>query len=180
MMGRMTRDWARLGRAVADARRALGLTQKDLADQIGVSRGAIQSIERGEEFTKITQTLRAVERALGWQKGSIESVLDGGDPKAPPQKVDQPERPEAPAELAPQLPLAIVHELSAETGPVLDTTVLDLPGASPGSRMIVVIKGSPDASPEQIRADLLAWSKEQRRLRGLTSDQEGSPGAQEG
>lgn len=178
-MGPMNRDWARLGQAVADARRALNLTQKELADQLGVSRGAIQAIERGDQFTKITQTMRAVERALDWEKGSLESVLDGGEPKPIEQRTVEPERAEAPAELAPQLPLAIVHELSAESGPVLDTTVLDLPGASPGSRMIVVIKGSPDASPEQIRKDLLAWSKEQRRLRGLTPDQDTSPGAHE-
>lgn len=180
IMCRMERDWARLGSAMAGARRSKGLSQVEVAEAIGVTRTPIQAIERGETFARVTGTMRSYARHLGWADGSIEAVLAGGDP-TPEAQALRPEQTEptvnAPT-LTPQLPLRIVQELSAESGPVLDTTVLDLPGATPGSRMIVVIKGAPDASPEQIRADLLAWDLEQRRLRGLTSDQDTTSGAQ--
>lgn len=169
MMGRMKRDWERLGRVAADTRRALRLTQKQLAAKLGVGRGTIQAIERGEEFVKVTQTMRGLERAFGWADGSIEAVLDGGEP-TPLKDQQQDSAVEREVQdtllaLAPDLPLDIRYELSAEAGPVIGSTVLTVPGASPGSRMIVVMKGEPDASPEKLRADLLAWADEQRRLR---------------
>lgn len=173
---------------MAAARNDLDLSQVAVAKAIGASRQPIQAIERGQEFARITGTMRSYARLLGWVDGSIEAVLAGGDPtltkpESEPQTI-HPERVESAARvgaptLTQQLPLRIVQELSAETGPVLDTTVLDLPGASPGSRMIVVIKGAPDASPEQIREDLLAWSKEQRRLRGLDGGKGEAPGTRD-
>jgi transcriptional regulator with XRE-family HTH domain len=168
---RMDRDWTRLGKAIADARRASDCTQEQFADAIGVKRGALQNIERGKIKT-VTTTLRVIESKLGWAKGSIEAVLEGGDPQGAPEPEGGQVGPEEhPLALAPELPLDILHELSAETGPVIGAGVLTVPGASPGSRLIVVFKGEPDASPEEIRADLLAWSAEQRRLRGLPTDE---------
>lgn len=166
----MERDWARLGQTMAAARRRAGLSQVDVADAIGVSRTPIQAIERGHTsgrpFARVTGTMRSYARLLGWAEGSIEAVLDGGEPKVEQKesKVEQTLK-DTLLSLAPDLPMDIRHELSAETGPVIGTTVLTVPGASPGSRMIVVMKGEPDASPEQIRADLLAWADKQRQLR---------------
>lgn len=180
MMGGMERDWAQLGRAMARARRALGLSQIEVADAIGVTRTPIQGIERGNKFTKVTGTMRSYARLLGWADGSIEAVLAGGEPT--PAKTEQSRQepePSPPLALAPELPLDVRYELSAEAGPVIGATVLAVPGASPGSRMIVVMKGAPDASPEKIREDLLAWSAEQRRLRALSSAEGQSHGIQE-
>lgn len=161
----MSKDWARLGAAVTSARRTAGMSQQELAERIGTGRSSVQSIERGHEFAKITGTMRSVARELGWADGSIESVLAGGDP--------------VPADTAPtppsagtgqDLPLRIVQELSE--GQLLDTTVLDLTPAGSSARMIVVVKGRPDASPEEIRRDLLAWRKMQRRLQNIGDEEE--------
>ncbi len=52
---------------------------------------------------------------------------------------------------------------------------MDLTPLGSEARMIVVVKGKPDASPEQIRRDLLAWQKAQRKLQNLGGDDEDDP-----
>lgn len=155
---RMSRDWARLAEAIEAEREAKNLTQVALAKAAGVSESTIQNLESGAERKRTPASLPAVERALGWAAGSGEKVLDGGDP-SPVDKADA-----APTDL----PLRILQEL--QDGPLLDTTVLDLTPLGSSARMIVVVKGEPDASPEQIRADLLAWAKAQRHLQNLDGD----------
>jgi transcriptional regulator with XRE-family HTH domain len=172
----MERDWTRLGRALAAARRAMDgrPTQQQLAEIVGVSRATVQAVERGKPFTKITPTLRAVERAVGWKEGSLESVLAGAEP-APARAglrgglfadpyaaaADRPV-------LAGGLPLRVVQELSE--GEVLDTEVLDLTGPGSRCKMIVVLKRERDSGEidaERLRAELAAWSRVQRRIRRI-------------
>ena len=76
MMRVMTpeRDWERLGRAFAAARKAAEMSQVEAADQLHVSRTAVQAIERGRQsngapFLKITSTMRAYARLIGWTGG---------------------------------------------------------------------------------------------------------------
>jgi len=154
----MGRDWKRLADAVEAARDAKGLTQVALAALAGVSESTVQNLESGAERKRVPASLHRVERALGWAPGSGERILDGGDP--------EPQEDSAPPPSG--LPLRIVQEL--QDGPLLDTTVLDLSPHGSGARMIVVVKGAPDATPEQIRADLLAWAKAQRHLQNLGED----------
>jgi transcriptional regulator with XRE-family HTH domain len=154
----MGRDWERLAAAVEAAREAKSLTQVALAEAAGVSESTVQNLESGKERTRVPASLPKVERALGWAPGSGEAILDGGDP-TPVSEVAAP---------ASGLPLRILQEL--QDGPLLDTTVLDLTPLGSNARMIVVVKGEPDASPEQIRADLLAWAKAQRHLQNLEDD----------
>ena len=45
-------DIARIGRACAERRIALGLTQQTVADLAGVSRSSLQSLERGSGSVK--------------------------------------------------------------------------------------------------------------------------------
>ncbi|MFF3324908.1 helix-turn-helix domain-containing protein [Streptomyces sp. NPDC002889] len=154
----MGKDWPRLAEAIEAAREAKNFTQVALAKAAGVSESTIQNLESGTERKRIPASLPAVERALGWAAGSGEKVLEGRDP-APLSET-------APAPT--DLPLRILQEL--QDGPLLDTTVLDLTPLGSSARMIVVVKGEPDASPEQIRADLLAWAKAQRHLQNLDGD----------
>lgn len=152
----MSTDWERLGRRLAQAREALDLTQVEVAERIGVSRTPIQSIERGDPRAKPTGTMRGYARVVGWRDGSLEAVLAGEEPT-----LEADARPvSAPA--VDDLPLRIVEEL--REGPLLDTTVLDLSDLGSDARMIVIVKGRPDASPEEIRRDLLAWRQTQRHL----------------
>lgn len=154
----MGRDWVRLAEAIEAAREAKNLTQVALAKAAGVSESTIQNLESGTERKRVPASLPTVERALGWTAGSGERVLEGGDPEPLGEAAAPPS----------DLPLRIIQEL--QDGPLLDTTVLDLTPLGSNARMIVVVKGEPDASPEQIRADLLAWAKAQRHLQNLDGD----------
>ena len=153
--GPMGRDWKRLARAIEGARVAGNLTQVALAHKADVSESTIQNLESGGECKRVPASLHKVERALGWTVGSGERVLAGGDPETAEESAPPPTG----------LPLRIVQEL--EDGPLLDATVLDLTPLGSSARMIVVVKGAPNASPEQIRSDLLAWARAQERLESL-------------
>lgn len=164
----MSRDWVRLGHAIEAARDVKGMTQVALAVAADVSESTIQNLEAGKARVRQPPSVKKVEAALGWTPGSADAVLAGGDPTPAPSS--QPE--EAPQAVDRSgLPLRIIQELS--DGPLLDTTVLPLSG---DSRMVIVVKGNPDASPEQIRQDLIAWAKAQTVLQNL-GDDNGSSGS---
>ncbi|MFE3678802.1 helix-turn-helix domain-containing protein [Streptomyces griseus] len=155
----MSRDWVRLGHAIEAARDAKGMTQVALAVAADVSESTIQNLEAGKARVRQPPSVKKVEAALGWTPGSADAVLAGGDPTTatPGPREDVPQAGDQPG-----LPLRIIQELS--DGPLLDTTVLPLSG---DSRMVIVVKGTPDASPEQIRRDLTAWAKAQSALQNL-------------
>ncbi|MFC4512600.1 helix-turn-helix transcriptional regulator [Streptomyces ehimensis] len=170
----MDGDWERLGRTVQAARKAKGLTQTQLVELIGVTRATLVKIEAGKQFSKITDTHRALEEALGWQAGSIELILGGGDPA--PQGTPAGE-PVAPASLAEALPLRVRQALGA--GSLIDATVIDLP--SEGSteseaQIVIVVKGKPAASAESMRQAIEAWEKVERKLRAMDTDPQDDTG----
>lgn len=84
----MTRDphaWARLGQLLKQARLARGLKQRELADQANVSTASVQAAEAGAvPKTRMPTTLGPIATALGWPAGSVDKVLDGGDPPTAP------------------------------------------------------------------------------------------------
>lgn len=155
----MDRDWTRLGKALGDARKApsVALTQEQMAEAIGVGRSVIQLIEAGNEYKKPTASMRAFAARVGWADGSIEAVLAGGEPtlKGAPA-------PASSASVPPDsgLPLRIVHELKGK-GDLLDTAVIPL---GEDASMVVVVKGKPGASMEEIERSLEAWRKAQEQL----------------
>lgn len=164
----MDRDWTRLGKALQAARRApsVGLTQEEMAEALGVGRSVIQLIEGGKEYKKPTASMRTYAARVGWAEGSIERVLAGGDPilagGAPAggevvQSLQTESAPEA------GLPLRIVHELKGR-GDLLDTAVIPL---GDGASMVVVVKGKPGASNEEIARNLEAWREAQGQLMEL-------------
>lgn len=158
---RMDHDWTRLGKALRAARNALPdeLTQEQLAEALGVGRSVIQLIEGGNEYKKPTSTIRQYAQYVGWADGSIERVLAGGEPVMRGAVEEKP----APAPVVdPALPRRIVHEL--KEGDLLDTAVIPL---GDGANMVVVVKGRPGASEEEIRRDLEAWREAQDQLQEL-------------
>ena len=171
MMKAMTEDrttlqWARLATAIRAAREARGLTQVDLAERAGISEGSVQNLESGAPRTRMPQSLAKVEPHLGWAAGSGRAILHGGEPTPaspadnnPGDEAGKPHR---------DLPLRIVDELESDD-PLLDSTVIQLPGAN-GARMTVVVRGNPDATPEEIQEALLAWRRAERSLHRLPDD----------
>lgn len=59
-----------IGQRIADKRNALGLSQEEFAEQIGLSRAAVGKIERGEVAPR-TDTLISVCRILGTTPNAI-------------------------------------------------------------------------------------------------------------
>ena len=59
-----------IGQRIADRRSALGLSQEEFAEQIGLSRAAVGKIERGEVAPR-TDTLISVCRILGATPNAI-------------------------------------------------------------------------------------------------------------
>lgn len=53
-----------MGYKIKDFREALGMTQEELAQKSGVSRGTISALENGTERTTTTKTLFNIARAL--------------------------------------------------------------------------------------------------------------------
>lgn len=80
-MNRDPKAWARLGQALATARKALRITQRELAEQAGVSFNSVQNAEAGQPpKARMPQSIYPIARALGWPDGAVESVLEGGSP----------------------------------------------------------------------------------------------------
>jgi transcriptional regulator with XRE-family HTH domain len=171
----MDDEWVRLGAAVREAREALGLKQAQLGEAVGVGATTIANIERARTRA-ITSTLRSVARVLGWPSDGIETLLAGGELPAPSDDVDIVLR-DGQGETrtlqmktygAPEgMPLRVARALAE--GATLDTTIVPL---GPGADMVVVVKGKPTASPEELRAALLAWEQREGHLDrlGLTAD----------
>lgn len=79
-LSRVGKNWKDLGRAVAYARKAAGLTQSDLStliEQRGepVSSRTLGSLERGEPVSDTT--LQRVAAALAWPPSTPQAILDG-------------------------------------------------------------------------------------------------------
>src|SRR3954471_9844399 len=79
MMWLMDRNWTRLGEQLRAARLASEIRQNDIADQVGLKRGAVRNIELGH-IARVTPAIRAYAQIVGWTPESIDRVLAGGDP----------------------------------------------------------------------------------------------------
>lgn len=166
----MERDWARLGRAFAEAREAAGLKQTEVAERIGVTRTPIQTIERGgvkgKPLKKISPTMRSYARILQWTDDSIEKTLGGGSPDVKTGETAVASAPSGDANPFANLPLAIVDQLQ-NGGPLIEAKVIALPSTRSDVHLTIVVQGEPGASAEEIRDALFAWRKAQRHLQNL-------------
>lgn len=161
-MSPMDLQWDRLGAEVAKARKALKLTQPQLGELIGVSRTVIQNIEGGKPRSKIDATMRELEAALRWKRGSVEAILDGGEPVADAAQPVNVINLESSTLGGPELPMRIAQALAE--GATLDTTIVPL---SPDAQMVVIVKGKPNADPARLRAALEDWERKEGYLRRL-------------
>jgi transcriptional regulator with XRE-family HTH domain len=170
----MTMNWVRLGQQLRAARRTKDLKQLELANLAGVSLSTVQAIEGGKAFARVTPTVRTLARLVGWQDGSAETVLAGGDPTpAPATATHEPLPQEPPAEpesAYAHLPVRIREEL--KEGQFLDSGVYDISPEGSDVQMIVVIKGKTGATPEEIRRYMETVRRTERRLRQLNSPDE--------
>lgn len=75
-----TQDWQRLADKVVARRTSLGMTQQSVQAAGGPSVATMRLIEGGQPKTYRGTILGRLEKALQWQSGSVDSVLEGGDP----------------------------------------------------------------------------------------------------
>lgn len=76
----MTANWQRLADAIVARRAELGLTQMQVATRGDFSLDRVQALEGAKRTSYRAGTLAALERALDWAPGSVERILQGGDP----------------------------------------------------------------------------------------------------
>lgn len=171
---RMERDWARLARTIAGTRKLLDMTQADMADRAGVSRTAIQKMERpGTVYAKVQPLHRVVARILGWTEDSIEAILAGGSPTPAESAAGAPTQLAPPDADSDALPdgLSERARLALLGGKVVSDDVIDLAPDDPERTAVLVYKrGDRPATPEQMRDDLRKWAKLQRAAREIFSD----------
>lgn len=165
----MEDNWTALAAAVKQRRKALRLSQIELAEAADVSRSTVQKLEKGENLGISRKTLGSVGRALGWAEGSVDAVLRGKPPTADQAASASPaaggHESDAWTELADRLPASFVHELA--NGKVFATDVQDLT-MDGALRVFTVVIRNPDQeprSPEQVKAETEAWYRAQRELR---------------
>ncbi|MEU6543965.1 helix-turn-helix transcriptional regulator [Streptomyces sp. NPDC046859] len=168
------RDWEKLGKAYAAARKTIGLTQPDAADQLHVSRTTIQAIERGRQsngtpFDKVTATMRAYARLVGWTETSPGVVLAGGEPEQAPETEAAADTPRS------DLPPAVDREL--RSGKTLDTTVVHLGDEDDDTRIIVVLKGGDSMTEEEIDEAWQKWRRTRRHLQAIPGESDTPPEA---
>ncbi|MEU9516822.1 hypothetical protein [Micromonospora sp. NPDC048169] len=86
----MEDTWLRLGALVRQRRDELDMTQSQVQENGGPSPALIRSIESGRARTVSRSKRRDLERALGWRMGSIDDILEGGEPAPASEPVDIP------------------------------------------------------------------------------------------
>ena len=161
-------DWERLGRAFAAGREEVGLTQVSAAKALGVSRTPIQAVERGRQsngqpFTKVTQTMRAYAKLVGWTDDSPARILNGQEPEPATQPVSSPTV-EPPSDLPP----AVDREL--RSGKTLDHTVVHLGSEDDDTRIIVVLKGGESMTEQEIDEAWQKWRRTRRHIQAIPGE----------
>jgi DNA-binding XRE family transcriptional regulator len=151
IMGSMDRNWVRLGHKLKAARSEHEMEQQDVAARIGVKRGAMRNIEQGN-ISKVTPTVIAYARLVGWTEDSIERVLDGGDPvlreDGAPSHAAGPEEPPEPSDLSVRVRQAL------KEGPLIDSRVTEVTTPSGRVRATIVVRGEEGTSAAQLLAAL--------------------------
>jgi DNA-binding XRE family transcriptional regulator len=147
MIRGMAREWARLGERLKAGRIARDMEQQEVASQIGVKRGAVRNIEVGQ-VAKVTMTIRAYARLIGWTDDSVERVLDGGEPTLQESAAGQGEERAAGSEPASDLSLEVQESL--RRGPLLRSLVKEVKTPTGRVRATIVIRGEDGQSPEEL------------------------------
>lgn len=74
-------SWEQLADEVRLRRKQLRLTQPDVAERGGLSVATVRAVETNRAGRLTRRTRRALERALQWQDGSIDAVVEGDPPR---------------------------------------------------------------------------------------------------
>ncbi|WP_395109844.1 helix-turn-helix domain-containing protein [Actinomadura sp. SCN-SB] len=70
----------RLAAAIEDRRGELGLSLREVAELAGITGETLRAVRKGSNDPS-PLTKRGIERALRWKAGSVEAILEGGEPR---------------------------------------------------------------------------------------------------
>lgn len=90
--GPSEKAWAFLARLARERREFIGLSQEDLADRCGPGKSTVSKIERAAQRGYPTRTQQQLEKALGWDRGAVRSILRAADADYFASQVTQPRR----------------------------------------------------------------------------------------
>jgi transcriptional regulator with XRE-family HTH domain len=168
-------DYARLAAAIVAARKARGWLQNEFIQTSGLGKSTVQRLERGESGSPYPTrtTITILERVLGWSPGSVEIVLEGGDPTRLPGHASPGMEPPATPDGAGQpqisaLPLAARNVL--EQGELLDTEVIDLSRPGTDFHILVVAKvgiTDDEEKRERMRQAIEQWLMLRKGIRDM-------------
>lgn len=151
----MDLDWTRLGERLRAGRQARGMEQQEVAEALGVKRGALWNIESGK-IAKVTRTVRLYAQLVGWTDDSPELVLAGGEPLLADRVSDAAPKPPPRAPLdADDLSLSVKTAL--KEGPLLDSRVVRVRTPAGEVTATIVARGEDGMSPEEQLEALKAW-----------------------
>lgn len=85
MMCPMDPNWAALAAAIKKRRKTLRYSQDALAKAADLSRSTIQKLEWATAENVEHETMTKLESGLEWAAGSVNAVLNGGDPTLAPE-----------------------------------------------------------------------------------------------
>ena len=74
-------SWERLADEARLRRKKLKLTQTDVAERGGLSVATVRAVETNRSGRLSRRLRRSLERALEWQDGSVDAVLEGRSPR---------------------------------------------------------------------------------------------------
>lgn len=163
-------DYPRLANAIQARTTALGWKQRDLIQRTHISRGTLQTLWKGVDVPPpSTATKLGLEELLGWERGSVDEILAGGEPTA---RREAPENTEADVGGSPasarastlnDMPLRV--QLALEEGRPLDYDVLEF---EVGGRTMSIVAWAQSGvyDTEEDRAVALEQLKMFHRLMG--------------
>lgn len=171
----MASDFRHLADVLQAACAARGWLQEDLIRESEVGRSTIQRLWSGNASVMPNRTTRGqLERTFGWQPGSLEIVLAGGEPTLLSEQHAEAPRPAGTTRDS-DLPVAVDSQL--KKGALFDSEVVDL--SRPGSPMHIVVVarvGTYDGSQEKIEQMREVWEEVIKRLHGITDLRDYRPG----
>ncbi|MFC7791294.1 helix-turn-helix domain-containing protein [Streptomyces cinereoruber] len=175
MMSAMEPEWGKLGARLRAGRETLRMSQEDVGDRIGVKRNTLRLIENGR-ISRVSATVRAYARLIGWTDDSVDTVLNGGEPQlaegGPAATKEAPKdfAAEVARVLMSRLPARIVQEVI--DGRVVEHDVLDLRPDGSSALMTLIVERSQEPPASQVQEDLRNWGEVQRELRRLLKSQD--------
>ncbi|MEY9937355.1 helix-turn-helix domain-containing protein [Streptacidiphilus sp. MAP5-3] len=161
----MDHAWPALATAIAARREAIPLTQDELAEAMNVGRSTVQKLENPRTtYTKIQPIHREVAYQLGWTRGSIEQVLEGGEPTLRADEAPSPSATQS-ASMPSGTPQRIRRALTG--GEVIDTELIPIDDDSDSGLVMMIKQGDRELPEDKMDLIMHRWVRLTRIARDL-------------